>query len=359
MFIVLSVVVLIFLMLFGPRNRHNFIGTVYRQLLQVYNFVSTFVYRIVSLLEQTWIGQCIGSRLHWIVYEKNPLVQLFYLGLMITSFFILMIAVLPRIPNPYLSPLHFYILPFVVTSPFLWFTVASQSDPGRVTKDNLDSMLSMWQYDYVLYDPKECRTCKTKKPPRSKHCSICKCCVAVLDHHCVWINNCVGYNNYRYFMLFLLTTGIYCVYFGYLSMRTLQHLIDVKQLRSYRATEFQIWTFILQSEPLVGALCLFAYFSALVVFGFMIHCLILVSSGVTQNESFKWDDIRYALKQGPLDISQSVLDFHSRKIQNPKQSSNHAITQITDLKQLRNIYDMGVRRNLMQMLFPKPLHKTQ
>merc|ERR1712193_362521 len=49
-----------------------------------------------------------------------------------------------------------------------------------------------------------CRKCVKVKPDRCHHCRVCQRCVLKMDHHCPWINNCVGYYNYKYFYLFIL-----------------------------------------------------------------------------------------------------------------------------------------------------------
>ncbi|RAL47644.1 hypothetical protein DM860_011382 [Cuscuta australis] len=51
-----------------------------------------------------------------------------------------------------------------------------------------------------------CRHCQNGKPPRCHHCSVCQRCVLKMDHHCLWVVNCVGARNYKFFLLFVIYT---------------------------------------------------------------------------------------------------------------------------------------------------------
>lgn len=87
---------------------------------------------------------------------------------------------------------------------------------------------------------KFCEHCKDLKPLRAHHCAICQSCIFKMDHHCPWINNCVGQNNQRFFILFLTWILIGCVFILITSLPIYMNLnkINMKAYSSRKISEF-------------------------------------------------------------------------------------------------------------------------
>merc|ERR1719382_2084148 len=60
-----------------------------------------------------------------------------------------------------------------------------------------------------------CVVCRARRRMRSHHCKDCGRCVDRLDHHCPWIDNCVGLGNQRAFFCFICMLLLTLVNFYY------------------------------------------------------------------------------------------------------------------------------------------------
>ena len=98
-------------------------------------------------------------------------------------------------------------------------------DPGYLKKPKgVDFMEMMKIFDPVLL----CADCEVVRTDRSRHCSICNRCIERFDHHCPWINNCVGLDNHGVFMSFLVSM------FALLSTTLVSLILNFKCYENYK-----------------------------------------------------------------------------------------------------------------------------
>ena len=155
----------------------------------------------------------------YICWSANPLLQLFYLGMILTGFAGFVLLALPSVPcqpgfpcwppeRPegtcdFLEPWHRVTAYATMTTCLASWLACCWSEPGSVTPD---SPLSVYCYpwDGFVHTRKICTTTRLLRPARSTYCRYTNRLVPRFDHFCPWIKNSVGENNYRYFLFFLL-----------------------------------------------------------------------------------------------------------------------------------------------------------
>jgi hypothetical protein len=370
--IVLAISLLTFILLFGalPRLRKTPIGALHRILRHT-------VPRLLRFLDQRFLNGALTPLLlragHYLLHQPHPLVLIFYLVLVTAG-----IGLFLRSGFYQLTVRAQLLAALTIPLPYVSLYLAATSNPGKITEKNVASALRMYPYDNVLFSPRTCRTCNLQKPARSKHCSLCKACVARHDHHCVWINNCVGLGNIRYFLFFLLSTDALLAVGAWLSYGILDAVVERSGARGALGGGWSEWaTFLLAAvmhQVQIGAVWLMCVLCGILSGTFTAYHLYLIWAGTTTNETNKWADWRDDIRDGM--IFKAELEEAEMEMGEWPKTSRLCLFRVKDgntqdlprgllwfrvknLTELDNVYDLGAWRNLLDVLFPGELVDTR
>mmetsp|Transcript_17907 Transcript_17907/g.42949 ORF Transcript_17907/g.42949 Transcript_17907/m.42949 type:complete len:304 (-) Transcript_17907:291-1202(-) len=128
-------------------------------------------------------------------------------------FTVVFCVIIPRFENSVPGVLHFSVFTVDAVLTTYCYISCVFTDPGRVPdswKPDEESCLEVMQVKKKGGGARFCQKCQLPKPPRCHHCRVCNRCVLRMDHHCPWVNNCIGHGNYKAFFLLLIyiTAGV-------------------------------------------------------------------------------------------------------------------------------------------------------
>ncbi|KAF7988707.1 hypothetical protein HCN44_001280 [Aphidius gifuensis] len=147
-------------------------------------------------------NKCCGGKF-WCIKDICGIICaiLTWLLIIYAEFVVMVIILLPTI-NTFYSSVNMVIFQMLTFLAFASHLQTMFTDPGAVPKGNATKekiqQMGFREGQIIL----KCPRCCSIKPDRAHHCSVCQRCIKKMDHHCPWVNNCVGENNQKYFVLF-------------------------------------------------------------------------------------------------------------------------------------------------------------
>ncbi|KAG5494985.1 hypothetical protein JKF63_02037 [Porcisia hertigi] len=215
-----------------------------------------------------------------------------------------------------------------------------------------------------------CPMCAIYKPPRTHHCSHCSFCVLKYDHHCPWLGQCVGFFNYKNYLLVLFYTWLLTAWvLTLLSIALGIYALDVKEdlfglsppSPTATSTSVKIPTErtglgvganiaeeLHVGPPFFGVLVCIAQsmlFFAMTTyllkrhFTYARHNITTIDMVIYESE---WSGLSRGTS-GESDVEDETVASRN----DAKRATHPAQTLHSYMR--RNIYDLGVRRNLLQV----------
>merc|ERR1740117_1016912 len=103
------------------------------------------------------------------------------------------------------------------------------------------------------------------KPDRAHFCRVIDRCVLKMDHFCPWLNNCIGFYNQKFFVLFIFYAAVLCAFLLVISTTTFMRLVSqIDDLSIDLKVEFRVsLTYLLICLLTLGLFGFFGFHSYL------------------------------------------------------------------------------------------------
>lgn len=131
-----------------------------------------------------------------------------------------------------------------------------------------------------------CPSCLVDKSLTATHCSQCDHCAVGLDHHCPFVNNCVGKGNRRVFVFFTLFAGFGCEMMALLSLYA-QYYIMCADAKGMLGGLFAVQGCMIRKEPTLFCATWLALFTGIWISFIFFGQLGMIASETTTFEIIK------------------------------------------------------------------------
>ncbi|XP_034049433.1 probable palmitoyltransferase ZDHHC4 [Thalassophryne amazonica] len=315
-----------------------------------FNVIFNSVVKVVAPFTPKWVQRFSKWTLHRLFHQRNNMFIYLHIALegAVYAEFTYEVFGYCRQMDITLTSLSVpYVLLAIKT---FFFYLCINRDPGTVVKKRATNQLQIYPYDRRLFHPGvTCPTCQLVKPARSKHCWLCNRCVQRFDHHCVWVNNCIGAQNTRYFLLYLLSVcamaGDIAVLIADMFLHAVLRsgLLRASYIDEHGQQQLAGPLFVVQhlflAFPRIVFMLGFVVFVFFLLAGYTLFHFYLALVNQTSNEWYK---------------SRGYICQHC----NPAATVDHLCSPAAPDQSKRRYYSRGLVQNLREIFFPlQPVQK--